>query len=118
MGGELLGDLHRQILVEAARLIDFAELGQLRLGIVAKLLTFFRHFGHFGVGLGADRDIFSCRHRHCAGDQPGDTGDNHGVLGGRRRRDADQQTGRRDDPVIGPQHRRPQPADPVDEMYL
>ena len=75
-----------------------------------------RKIGLLGVGLRADRDIFARRHRHGAGNQTGQTGDEDlgppGPCGGH----AHDQTGGRDKAIIRPQHRRAQPADAMDHV--
>ena len=48
-----------------------AKLGLLGFGRVDQGLLFAGNVGAFHVGLRADRDIFPCRHGHCARHQPG-----------------------------------------------
>ena len=57
--------------------------------------------GLFGVGLRAYGDIFAGGHRHGARDQARDSGDQNIVFGNPGSRDAGNQTGRRDNAVVG-----------------
>ena len=78
-----------------------------------QLVSFEIEVGAFGVRLRADRHIFTRCHGQGTGDQAGDTREQDFVTVGAGGRDADDQAGRRDDPVIGSEDCGAQPADPV-----
>jgi len=69
-----------------------------------------------GVGLRTDRDVFTGGHRHGPRHKPRDARNQDAISVGRSRRNANNQTGGRDDAVIGAQYGRAQPADSMDEM--
>jgi hypothetical protein len=73
--------------------------------IGSQLAALAREIRRFGIGLRAHRNIFACRHGHCARDQAGDPGHQHIVTGGACCGYAQEQARGRDDPVIRPQHR-------------
>jgi hypothetical protein len=85
---QLGGDARGQRLVEPALHVDGRQLGVLLLGIRGQFPTLAREVGAFRVGLRADRHVLAGSHRHRAGDEAGDAG-NQDDLGTRaRRRDA------------------------------
>jgi hypothetical protein len=110
--------LPRKGLVDAAPDVDIGKLVKLERGVLAQLLTLAREVRPFCIGLRADRHIFAGGHRHGAGHQAGDTGDQDGVLRRGRRGDADDQACGRDNAVVGSEHRGSQPTDAVDEVIL
>ena len=55
--------------------VDFGKLFPLELDIFTQLLAFACKIRLFGVGLRADGHILACSHRHGAGNQSRDTGD-------------------------------------------
>ncbi len=114
--GEPLGDLTRQRRFKAPLHIDACQLAQLGVGLVPQLLHLPREIGPLGVRLGADRDIFTCGHRHGAGHQRRHAGQQDLAAPLGRGGHAQDQAGRGDDAVVGPEHRRAQPADAVDQM--
>ena len=74
---ELLGDLRREVGVEAARSVNRGELGQLTLRIVGELPLLEGDVGFLRVSLRAHRYVFSRRHRQRARDEPGDAREEH-----------------------------------------
>ena len=72
----------------------------------------------FGVGLRTDRDIFSRRHGHGAGDQTSHTRKQDIALGAPGRGHAENETCGRDDAVVCPEHGCTQPSDSFDKMAL
>ena len=72
----------------------------------------------FGIGLRADGNIFTSRHRHRARNKPRHAGQENFAGLGRRGSNADDQARRRDDAVIGAQHRRTKPPDAIDVVFL
>jgi hypothetical protein len=71
-----------------------------------------------GVGLRADRDIFTGRHRHGPGNQARDAGKQDLALRCGRRGHAENETRGGDDAAIGSENGGTQPADPVYDMAL
>lgn len=77
---------------------------------------FARQVGRFGIGIAADRDIFSCRHRNRAGDEHCDAGKKNSAARRRCGGDPGNQADNRDYPVIGADYGGSQPADVVQAM--
>ena len=71
---ELLGDLPRKSLFDAALDVDFGEFIEFSRWGLAQFHALAGKIGLFGVGLGADGHILARRHRHGASHQPRDTG--------------------------------------------
>ena len=111
--GQLLGHLVRQAGLEAAAHVDGGELAQLGGGLELQLLALLRQVGLLGIGLRMDRDVFAGGHRHGAGRQAGDAGQEQAALRGVGRRHADQQARGRDDAVVGAEDGGAEPADAV-----
>ena len=124
MGGQgifrhqLLSNLPGKRLIDAALDVNFGKLIEFKLGILAQLLAFAREIRLFGVGLRADGHILAGGHRHGASHQCRDTRDQDIVMRRGRRGNADDQACGRDDAIVGPEHRGPQPPDAVDEVVL
>ena len=74
--------------------------------------------GMFGVGLGANRDVFPGGHGHRAGRQPGDACDQRIMRRGRGRGDPHHKAGGRDDPVVCARDRGAEPSYACDQMAL
>jgi len=98
--------------------VNTGELVLLGFRLGRELVSFTIEVGALGVGLRADRDVFAGGHGKGAGDEAGNAGDQDVVSRRIRRRDADDEAGGRDDAVVGAEHRRPQPADPLTSMAL
>ena len=88
----------------------------LGIGHCFEFALFSRKVGLFGVGLARDGDIFPGSHRHCAGYQPGNSRNDDFLPELRGSRNADNQAGGGDDPVVGAKHRGTKPADALDRM--
>ena len=108
---QLLRDLLRQLRLYAAFDVDVGKLLMLEPDILRELFALARQIGLLGVGLRAHRHIFAGRHRHGAGNEPGDSGNQDIARSRRCRSNADDQTCRRDNAVIGSEHGGSQPAD-------
>jgi hypothetical protein len=109
--GQLHRHLLRQFAAQAALLVDVGELLEFGLRHLLQLAPLLGGIGGLGIGLRADRDVFACGHRQGACDQGGDAGGEDGLRRGRGGGHADQQRTGRDQPIVGAQHRRAQPAD-------
>jgi hypothetical protein len=66
---QLLRDLDGQPLVETPLDIDRGEFCHFATAVVAQFSRFPCDVGAFGIGLGADRNVFAGRHRHRPCDQ-------------------------------------------------
>lgn len=88
----LLGDLSRQFGRYTTLLVDRGEFGQLRFRLRGKFAALTRHVGFFRIGLGTDRHIFACSHRHCSGDEPRYASNQNFVGSGGRGGNTDDQT--------------------------
>jgi hypothetical protein len=71
-----------------------------------------------GVRLRAHRHVFTSGHRQGAGDHSRDTGDQDVVAGRIGSCDPDDEARGRHDPVVGSEHCRTQPPDPLTSMTL
>ena len=111
-GVKLDRDLAGELGGQTAAHVDGRHLGELLLRIVGELGAFAGEVGRLAVGLGADGDVFARRHGHGAGDQTGQGGEDQGASVGVGGGHAHDQTGGRDDAVIGAQHGGAEPADP------
>lgn len=109
---QLPGDRVGRRRVDAAPGTDAREFADLGVDVARHLGPLARNIGALGIRLRADRDIFACRHRHRAGDQPCGTGDKNVGRLSRRRSDANDQARGGDDAVVGAEHGGAQPADP------
>jgi hypothetical protein len=112
------GDRSGEVWAEAAAHVGVGELDELQVGVGLLLPALAGDVGAFGVALGADRDVLACCHRHRPGHQPRQPGDQDGAAGSGRGGHPNRQAGRRNDPVIGPEHRRAQPAGAPAAMLL
>ena len=114
----MLRHLSRETGLDAALDIDLGQLLSLESDVLAQLRAFSGQVGLFGIGLRADRNILSGRHRHGAGNESSDAGDEDaawfGVGGGH----ADDQARGRNDAIVGAEDGGSQPADARDEMAL
>ena len=104
--------------VNAAALVNLHQLLPLEFGLVYLFCRLPRQFCTFGVGLRADRDIFTRRHGHGASKQRRNAGHNDGIAGRLGCCHAHNQAGGGNYPVIGAQHRSAQPADPAGHMQF
>ena len=60
--------------------VDSGQHSQFAVAIIAQLLAFPPNIRPFGIGLRADRYIFSRSHRHRAGDKPRNAGDQDALM--------------------------------------
>ena len=88
---------------ETSCLVKRGQLVHFGIGLQFQLLAFCVEHCPFGVALRADRHIFANRHRQRAGRQPRDAGGEHRPPFGGGRGDADNNAGRRNDPIVGAQ---------------
>jgi hypothetical protein len=100
----------RELGIEASLFVNSGELAQLGVGIGGKLAGFAMNVGLFRVALRAHGNVFARGHRQGAGGNACDPGEQHRFSAGRRRGDAHHQAGRRNDPVVGTEHRGAQPT--------
>ena len=103
---QLLRDLDCKHWIEAAANIDRSQFLMLTLVVDTKLRTLLFQIGLLGVLLRMHRDVLARGHRHGAGDETGNAGDQHAAMGRVRRRDTQNQASCRQDAVIGTHHRR------------
>ena len=116
---QLLGNLPRQRLIDAALDVDFGEFldVQTRRSRFNSLRS--RARSACSVSDCELTDTYSPAAIDMApATSPATPGDQDIVLRGRCRRNADDQACGRDDAIVGAEDRGPQPADPVDEMAL
>ena len=118
LGHQLHRDVARQLGIDAALDVDLRQLLPLALDVVGQLLRLACQLGVLGIGLRADRDVLAGRHRHGAGDEAGDAGDENVAMGAVRRGHAGDEAGGGQDAVVGAEHGSPQPADAADQMVL
>ena len=111
LGHQLTRYLPRKLLVDTALDLNLSQFLALELDILAQFLALAREISMLSLGLGTDPHVFSGRHRHGPRDKSSHAGNQNIARLGRCGRDADDQTRRRHDPVIGPQYRSTQPAD-------
>ncbi|BCG94691.1 hypothetical protein MesoLj131a_35550 [Mesorhizobium sp. 131-2-1] len=112
----LVRDLQRQIRLHTTRHIALCKLIALEIGLRCEFGPLSAEVSLLGIGLRADRHIFTRRHRHRARDQAGNPCDENIACRGIGRRNADDQAGRRYDAVIGAKHGSAQPTDARYEM--
>ena len=98
--------------------VDPCELILLGFGLGRELVPLSIEIGALGVGLRAHRHVFAGCHGEGAGDESGYAGEQHVVSRRIRGGDADDETGRRHDAIVGPEDRRAQPANPLTSMTL
>ncbi|MBC7520199.1 MAG: PEP-CTERM sorting domain-containing protein [Sandarakinorhabdus sp.] len=96
--------------------IDRSKFRTLRDRIGGKFGGFAGKIGLLGIGLRADRHIFTGRHRHRPCNKAGDSGQQNiaGLCGGRC--NTDNQTGRRNNAVVGAKHGGAQPTYTENQM--
>jgi hypothetical protein len=111
MSHQLLGNQFGERGAEAARDVDLRRFPVLACVVCLQFRAFQLEVGLFGVFLRVHGHVFADRHRHRPGDQAGDSRDHYVAVCRMRRRDAQHQTGRREDPIVGAQYGRAQPAD-------
>ena len=71
VGHQLVGDLSRQRCCQPTLDIDRRQFLVLMLRLGIQLAPLARQVGMLRVGLGTDRHVLACRHRHRARHQPG-----------------------------------------------
>jgi hypothetical protein len=113
--GELAGHLQREPLAEPLAHVDVRELGELLLGILGELAALLLQQRVLGVALGADRDVLARAHAQRPRGEAGDTRDHDRVAVAGRPGDADDETGRGHDPVVGAEDGCAQPVQSVVE---
>ena len=104
LGHQLNRDLARQLRRDAALDVDLRQLLALARDIGAELRALARQLGVLDVGLRADRNVLAGGHRHGAGNEPGDAGDEHVAVGAAGGGDAGDEAGGRQDAVVGAEH--------------
>jgi hypothetical protein len=118
LGHELCGYLSGEGGRQAASDVDCRELLLLGRATSGQLPPLPLQIGSLGVGLGADRDVFTGGHGHGTRHQPGNSRDQNGRAAGLGRRDPEHQTRRGDDPIVGAEDGGPKPADALGAMLL
>jgi hypothetical protein len=108
---QLPGTVRRQVPIQTALLVDVGELVLFGLRLCRQLVALPREIRLLGVGLRADRHVFAGGHRQRAGDETRDSGDQHVLPRGIGGRDADDEARRRDDAIVGAEHRGTKPPD-------
>ncbi|MNY03832.1 hypothetical protein D3C86_1364720 [compost metagenome] len=98
--------------------VDVGEFDVLGFRVACQFCPFAGQIGPLGIGLGMHGNVLTSGHGHGAGHQPRHTGDQQSGVAGVGGRDADQQAGGRDNPVIGAQDGGAQPADTIASMCL
>jgi len=88
--------------VKPTRHIDGRQFREFVCGVSLQFLALPVQIGAFGVGLGADGNILTCGHGHGARHEAGDACDQDAFRFGTGRGNPQDQTRRRNDPVIGP----------------
>ena len=116
--GQLDRDLVRQIGRQSTALVDRGELAQLAARIRTKLPLLEPEIRLLGVTLRTHRDVLAGGHRQRARCETGDARGHDRAARRAGGRDTEDQAGRRHDPVVGAEHRRPQPVGSVTEMRL
>ena len=106
------GNLFSQCRIQPARDVDRHQFPVLALVVGLQLPTFQHDIGLFGVCLGVDRHVFTCRHRH----RPGDPRYYYIAVSRIRGCNTEHQTRRRKDTVIRAQYRCAQPPDAAGAM--
>jgi hypothetical protein len=114
----LVRNLSGQRFIEAAMDVNLRQLLTLEVRVYGEFTLFAGDVGTLGIGLGADRHVFACRHRQGTSNQSGKSGQKDRSPVGRGGSDADQETGGRDDTVIGTEDSGAKPANPFDSMPL
>ena len=105
-------------MIDAAFDVDLGQFLAFELRRISELLGLACEIGMLGIGLRADGNIFTGRHRHRAGNKTGDTGQQDVARLGSGGSHADNETCRRDDTVIGAEHGSTKPADAIDVVVL
>ena len=100
MSHQLRGNLSGKRGIEPASDVDRREFPALANVVGLQLRTFQLEVGLLGVRLGVHRHVFTCRHRHCPGDQAGDPRDHHIAVSRVRGCDPEDQARGRKDPVV------------------
>ena len=118
LGHELKRDLPSEFGFHAASDIDLCQFLSFELWIFRKLPPLAREIGLLSVGLGADRNILSCRHGHGTSHEAGKTGNQNIAFCGSCCGHTKDQARGRDDPIVSSEYGCAQPADPLDEMCL
>jgi hypothetical protein len=103
---ELVGDLFREIGIEAATNVDLGQFFMLTLVVRPELGDLAFDVGLFGVGLGVHRNVLSRSHRHRARDQTGDARNRYITAYPMRRRDPQHEAPGGKDTVIGAEYGR------------
>ena len=106
MSHQLIRNLLRQRRIKSALFVDRRQFRNLACGICREFFFFEAEVGLFGIRLRTDGHVFTSRHGHRPGDQPGDPCDQNVVARRLGRRDAEDQARGRDDAVVSAQNRR------------
>jgi hypothetical protein len=109
---ELVCNLDCEVAPDATAHVDPRQFSSLGLRCGSELATFLGEISPLGIGLGADRDVLTGRHRERAGDEASDRGEQDSRparLGGSYTHD---QAAGGDEAVISTKDRGTHPADP------
>ena len=104
--------------LDATSDINAGQFLNLSFRIRRQLTTFDFDVGTFGIGLGTDGYVLPGCHGERSGRQPGNAGHQDVIPSRVRSGDANDETGRRHDSIIGAEHRRAEPADSSRSMPL
>ena len=101
----MLGDLAGEARVDAPLDMHAGQLGELRSRDRGQLASLAAQIGTLDGALRGDRHVLTSGHGHCARGQPSNPRREDRASRGVSRAHADHQAGRRDNPVVGSEHR-------------
>jgi hypothetical protein len=115
---QLPSDLSREIAIETSSDVYHGKLVFLCSRLRCEFVSLAIQIGPLGIGLRADRHVFTGRHGQSARHQACDSGNEHLLPTRSRRYDANHQAGCRDDAVIGPEYGGAKPPDAAAAVLL